>query len=246
MAKSLASATTRFLLLASLLVSGAVPVQAGRLDSETAAAGLREALRTGTSRAVDLLGSVDGYLKNPQVHIPVPEKFESIGKAMRKIGLDSVMDEFETGMNRAAEAAAPLAKEVFVSAIKEMTIADALDIVRGDEHAATDYLRLHAGEELGARFRPIVSEQLAAVGATRAFDDLMDRAASIPFLGRPGVDLEVYVTDKALDGMFLMIATEEQKIREDPLARTSDLLKTVFGGDDEERKVPWWKRLLGD
>jgi hypothetical protein len=231
-----------------VLLVGAVPsVAVTNLDSATADAGLREALQVGVNHAVSELGRIDGYLDNPDVRIPIPDEFEQLSKMLRTVGLDSVMDEFETSMNRAAEAAAPLAREVFVEAIKQMSITDAIEIVRGEGHEATDYLRKHAEEELTKRFTPIVSDQLDAVGATRSFNELMDSTADLPFVSKPVFDLEDYVTNKALDGMFFMIAREEEKIREDPLARTTDLLKTVFGGAaDREEKIPWWKRLFGD
>lgn len=211
------------------------------LDAGTAGAGLKEALQVGVNRAVGVLGQLDGYLGNPEVHIPVPEKLQTIGKAARGLGMGRTVEEFETSMNRAAEAAAPLAKDVFVATIKQMTFEDALTIVRGKDHEATDYLRARAGPELDKQFRPIVSDRLAAVGATRAFESLMAQTTALPFVQRPAFDLEAYVTGKALDGMFLMIAREEQKIRKDPLARTSDLLKRVFG---EGQKKRGWKQLL--
>jgi len=231
-----------------VLLACCLPAEAGKkLDSATADAGLKEALQMGVNRAVSELGQVGGYLDNADVRIRVPDKLEKLDKTLRAVGLDSVMDEFDVSMNRAAEAAAPLAKEVFVDTIKQMSITDAIEIVRGEGHEATDYLRKHAGEELAARFTPIVSEQLDAVGATRSFNELMDSTADLPFAGKPVFDLEDYVTEKALDGMFFMIAKEEEKIREDPLARTTDLLKKVFGGAAErDDNVPWWKRLLQD
>ena len=231
-----------------LLLAGFVPaVAAEQLDSATADAGLKEALRMGVNRAVSELGRIDGYLENPEVRIPVPVTLEQVDLMLRTLGLGSVMDEFETSMNRAAEAAAPLAKKVFVKTIKQMSISDAIEIVRGEGHEATDYLRKHAGEELAVQFTPIVSEQLDAVGATRSFNELMDRTATLPFVSKPMFDLEDYVTEKALDGLFFMIAREEEKIREDPLARTTNLLKTVFGSaTDRDGTVPWWKRLFRD
>ncbi len=230
------------------LFVAALPAAAAgtRLDDETAASGLKEALGIGTTRAVETLGRLDGYLGNPEVRIPMPERMESLGRALRKIGQDELVDELETSMNRAAEAAAPLAKDVFLTAIKGMTFRDAVTIVRGSGHEATDYLIEHAGPELGERFRPIVGEQLDSVGATRAFNDFMRRTERLPFVDRPAVDLSEHVTSKAIDGLFLMIAREEEKIRKDPLARTTDLLRTVFGGDtdEQEEKRPWWKRVL--
>jgi len=234
----------RGLLIGGLGLVFALPLPAAELSGETAAAGLKDALQVGTGRAVDLLGRLDGYLGNPDVRIPIPDKLEKVGKTVRKLGLDDLVDEFETSMNRAAEAAAPLAKDVFVETIKGMSFSDALAIVRGEGHEATDYLRENAGPKLGEQFLPIVQEQLGAVGATQAFDRLMQRYSEIPFVSKPAVDLDAYVTEEALDGLFLMIAKEEEKIRKDPLARTTDLLKQVFGAVvDKDKKVPWWKKL---
>ncbi len=213
------------------------------LDSSTAASGLKEALDVGTARAVDLLGVEDGYFGNPEVRIPVPDKLSFLKKTLKFVGKQDLVDEFEVSMNRAAEAAAPLAKAVFVDTIKEMSFADALAIVRGKGHEATDYLREHAGPTLTDQFMPIVSEQMDNVGATQQFDKMMDATAGLPLGGgKPAFDLSEYVTSKALDGMFLMIAREEEKIRTDPLARTSDLLKQVFGGNKKKSR---WKTLFG-
>lgn len=233
------------LVLAVALVS--LPAEAaGRLDGETASSGLREALSAGADRAVGLLGKPDGYLGNPEVRIPMPEALRLVDRTLRAVGREDMVDEFVTGMNRAAEAAAPLAKSVFLDAIKEMTFEDALKIARGSQHEATDYLKERSGPRLATLFAPIVDEQLDSVGATRAFDSLMKRSESMPFGGRPAFDLEDYVTGRALDGMFLMIAREEESIRKDPVARTSDLLRKVFGGgeegEDRPKKRPWWKR----
>src|SRR5262249_48995851 len=149
---------------------------------------------------------------------------------LKTIGKGRMVDEFVVSMNRAAEAAAPLAKDVFLDTIKQMSFQDAVKIVRGKDHEATDYLRTNAGPRLDALFKPIVAGRLGKVGPTRWSASMMGPAASLPFVGRPPFDLDVYVTGKALDGLFLMIGREEEKIRKDPVARTTDLLKTVFGG----------------
>ena len=198
-------------------------------DASTPSDGLREALRVGTGRAVNLLGRTDGYLGSDDVRIPLPRKLEKIGKALKTLGADDVVDEFVTSLNRAAEAAAPVAKGVFVDSIREMTFDDAVTILRGRDHEATDYFRGHAGPRLAELFRPIVSDKLDAVGATREFNELMDRTSALPFVERPAFNLTEYVTDEALDGLFLRIAREEERIRTDPLARTTELLKKYFG-----------------
>lgn len=192
--------------------------------------GLREALNVGTGRAVDLLAKPDGYLGNALVRIPVPDKLRTAEKALRAVGAGRVVDDFVTSMNRAAEAAAPLAKQVFLGAVREMTISDAWTILRGKDHEATDYLRAHAGVKLHDRFAPIVAAKLESVGATRDLGRLLDRTAELPLVRRPVLDLDEYVTGKALDGLFATVATEEEKIRKDPVARTTALLRKWFGG----------------
>jgi hypothetical protein len=201
----------------------------GSADASTPTDGLREALRVGTARAVDGLGRTDGYLKAPDVRIPVPEKLSKLSKALETLGAGDYVDEFVTGMNRAAEAAAPVARDVFVDSIREMTFDDALTILRGRDHEATDYFREHAGPRLASLFRPIVDDKLAEVGATRSFNALMDQTRKVPFVDRPAIDLTEYVTERALDGLFLRLAGEEERIRRDPVARTTELLKKWFG-----------------
>ncbi len=195
----------------------------------TPADGLREALRVGTERAVSSLGRTDGYLGSPELRIGVPEDLDKLARALRTIGAGEVVDEFETSLNRAAESAAPLAQEVFWNAIREMTIEDAMTILRGNAHEATDYLRTHAEPVLVERFRPIVSRELDSVGATREFNELVDRANRLPFVEKPVFDLPDYVTGEALSGLWKELGKEEQRIREDPLARTTELLKKYFG-----------------
>jgi len=234
---------------ATILICLAVAVSSpagATLDSRTAANGLKEALGVGTSGSVDLLGRPDGYLKNVDVRIPMPEKLHVVDTSLRTIGKGNLVDEFVTSMNRAAETAAPLARSVFLDTIKQMGFADALKIVRGKDHEATDYLRANAGPKLDTLFRPIVAEQLDKVGTTRSFDAMMSRASTLPLAGRSAFNLDAYVTGKALDGLFLMIGREEEKIRKDPVARTTDLLKTVFGaaGDSGKKKSPWWKKAI--
>jgi hypothetical protein len=230
-----------------MCLAAAVSSRAGAgLDPKTAADGLKEALGVGTSRSVDLLGRPDGYLKDVDVRIPMPEKLHVVDASLRTIGKGRLVDEFVTSMNRAAETAAPLARSVFLDTIKQMSFQDALQIVRGKEHEATDYLRANAGPRLDTLFRPIVAEQLDKVGTTRSFDAMMSRASALPFAGKSAFNLDEYVTGKALDGMFLMIGREEEKIRKDPMARTTDLLKTVFGasGESGRKKSPWWKKAV--
>lgn len=235
------------LVVGAALVVALSGVVAAELDRKTAAEGIREALRVGAQRAVEQLGAKDGYLRREAVRIVMPERLQGISRTLRKLGQDELVDEFEVSLNRAAEAAAPLALDVFRGAIKEMSIKDALKIVRGKGHEATDYLRSRSEPKLRELYRPIVDEQLTAVGATRRFQQLMDRASRWQLGKKTTFDLSSYVTEHALDGLFLMLSREEEKIREDPLSRTTDLLKTVFGPAKEpgKKKIPWWKKLFG-
>ncbi len=236
-------------LLAVALAAGPADARKKRLDEPTAASGLKEALSSGTLQAVEVLGTVDGYLKNDLVRIDVPDGLKAVDKVMRALGHEALVDEFVTSMNRAAEAAAPLAKEVFLDSIRQMSFTDALRIVRGSKHEATDYLEETSTPRLKELFRPIISRKLDEVGATAAFDDLMARHATLPFVDRPLFDLDEHVTDGALDGMFLMIAKQEENIRTNVVARTTDLLKEVFGSREARKgsanadKKPWWNRL---
>ena len=202
--------------------------QAG-LDEPTVAAGLKEALRVGTERAVGATSKLDGFLANELIRIALPEELEPVARALRGIGLGSQVDALEVGMNRAAERAAGEAKAVFWGAISQMTLADAFGILRGGETAATDYFRDRTSEALRARFSPIVSSKMREVGLYNSYDELLSRYMALPLVPKPELDLESYVTEKALSGLFTVVAQEETRIREDPVARTSELLRRVFG-----------------
>lgn len=232
-----------FAIIASVWATGALAAApAGAVDSKRATDGLREALGVGTSRAVGFLGKKDGFLGNPEVRIPMPKALETVGRGLKAVGKGDMAEEFVTSMNRAAEAAVPVAKDVFLQSIRAMSFEDAAGIVRGKGHEATDYLRKNSGPRLAELFRPIVKTQMDGVGATRAFDRMMGQSAKLPFLGKQAFELDGYVTEKAMDGLFLMIAREEERIRTDPLARTTDLLKSVFGSGGGGTKLPWRRK----
>jgi hypothetical protein len=198
-------------------------------DGSTAADGLREALAVGTGRAVERRGKDGGYLGDALAEILIPEKLSRAARALELTGRGDLVEEFKVSMNRAAEAAAPVARDVFVRSIREMSFEDAMGILRGHETAATDFFRRTAGDELARRFTPIVQDKLSAVGATQRFDTLMTRIEALPLVDRPVFDLTTYVTDEALDGLFGALADEERKIRTDPVARTTELLRRWFG-----------------
>jgi hypothetical protein len=192
-------------------------------------AGVREALSVATERAVASVAKPGGFLDDPRIHVKLPKTLRKIGQALRAVGMGAQVDELEVGMNRAAERAVGEAKPVFVDSIKRMTVEDAVGIVRGGDTAATDYFRRTTEEPLRARFRPIVASALSHVGARRQYDALLARYQALPFAETTNLDLDAYTTQKALDGLFLVVAEEEKKIRHDPLKRTTSLLRRVFG-----------------
>ena len=202
----------------------------GPLDERTVVAGLKEALRIGTGNTVAATSRVDGYLGNRLIRIALPEQLQSAAATLRTIGLGAQVEELETGMNRAAELAAGEAREIFVSAITAMTISDAFGILRGHETAATEYFRGRTGAALRQRFHPIVGQKIGEIGLSRVYARIADTYNSFAPAGSERlVDLDDYVTEKALDGLFTVLGQEERRIREDPLARTTDLLRRVFG-----------------
>lgn len=198
-------------------------------DEQTKTAGLKEALSIGTDNAVKQVSRVDGYFGNPAIKIPLPPESAKVMNALVKAGYRKQVEEFLLSMNRGAEKAAPQAVSIFVNAIKAMTIEDAGMIVLGNDTAATDYFRRKTHDDIYKAFKPGISASLDAVGATRMYKSLMGKAKSLPLVKSIAVDLDHYVTNKAIDGLFYMVGQEEKKIRTDPAARTTELLKTVFG-----------------
>jgi hypothetical protein len=194
------------------------------------ASGLREALRVGSDHAVALTGRPDGFLGNPRIRIPIPAALQPVERRLRQVGLGRDVDAFATSMNRAAERAAPSAKRIFRDAVSALTIDDARRVLAGADTAATDYFRQRTTGPLTTAFRPVVSGALGEVGVTRRYRDLVGAYTRIPLAAKPEpVDLDTYVTGKALDGLFSIVADEERKIRTDPAARVSELLREVFG-----------------
>ena len=201
----------------------------GGLTQEDIIDGLKEALRIGTGNAVQKVSQVGGYYNNPNIRIPLPESVQKVEKVLRFAGLGSQVDAFEKSMNRAAERAAPEAKRLFWDAIKTMSFSDAKQILNGRENEATLYFKDKTWNRLQGLAKPVVHDAMGDVGVTRAYQDLDAKARTVPFAGSLSFDLDQYVTDRALDGLFFMLAEEERKIREDPAARTTELLKKVFG-----------------
>lgn len=199
------------------------------LSDDKITSGLKEALQVGTSNAVKSTGRVDGYFGNSAIKILMPEKMRTLEKGLRAIGYGPKVDQFVLSMNRAAEKAAPAAKKIFLDAILQMSFEDARKIFTGGDTAATEYFKEKASEELAVAFRPIVEKATSEVGVTQQYKDLTGRAQAIPFLKSESLDVDHYVVTKALDGLFYVLGEEERKIRKNPAARVTRLLKQVFG-----------------
>ena len=191
--------------------------------------GLKEALKIGTENAVGFTGKKDGFFLNQAIKILMPEKLRTFEKGLRAVGYGPQVDELVLSMNRSAEKATPFAKQIFWDAIGEMTFDDVKKILSGNDTAATDYFKGKTTSNLTDVFKPIVSNAMNEVGVTRQYKELVGRYESIPFVKKESFDLDHYVVAKALDGLFLMVGQEETKIRKNPTARTTDLLKEVFG-----------------
>ena len=191
---------------------------------------LKEALNKGTRFAIDKLGRAGGFMDNSQVRIPMPESLVWVEKSLRSVGQDQMADEFVTTMNRAAEQAVPEAAAIFGEAIQEMSVEDAKSILSGPDDAATRYFRTHTEAALREKMRPIVTRATEKAGVTSTYKRMMTSAGGLTsFLPKEAKDMDSYVTGKTLDGLFLMIAEEEKKIRENPLDRSTELMKKVFG-----------------
>ena len=212
---------------------GILPAAAlGQLEGvsrQDATAALRAALEKGSLAAVASLGRTDGFLGNPQVRIPLPESAQRGERLMRRVGMGRYADELIVTMNRAAEEAMPEARALFVQSVKKMTVQDAKGILTGGETAGTEYFRRTTRGELHKRFLPIVQKATARVDLAQTYDQYADKAAAVGLLNREDADLDNYVTQKALDGLYLMVAEEEKKIRKDPVGSGSSIIRRVFG-----------------
>jgi len=191
-------------------------------------AGLKQALQVGTENAVKLTGKTDGYFSNQAIKILMPDKLRTVEKGLRVAGYGPDVDKLVLSMNRAAEKAAPEAKKIFWDAIGKMSIDDAQRILNGTPTAATDYFKGKTSASLTLAFRPIVDRAMDEVGTVKQYNDLLGQAKAIPFLKTENYDIDRYVVGKALDGLFHMVGDEERKIRADPAARVTSLLKEVF------------------
>jgi hypothetical protein len=202
--------------------------QPSRLSDAKIGSGLKEALKVGTENTVNLTGRTDGYFMNQAIKILMPEKLQTLEKGLRLVGYGPQVDEFVLSMNRAAEQAAPQAKQIFWNAIGEMSIDDARQILKGSDTAATEYFRDKTSEKLTTAFRPVVDRTMSEFNVTRQYKDLVGQYQAIPFAKAESLDIDGYVVGKSLDGLFHVLGEEERKIRTNPAARTTDLLKEVF------------------
>lgn len=198
------------------------------LDSATVAAGLKEALAVGSERAVASTSARDGFWGNEEIKIPLPEELNNVFTTLRTVGFGSQVDALELNMNRAAEQASAEAKPVLLDAVKGMSLSDAMGILRGGDTAATEYFRAETADTLKEKFLPIIQDKMAGVGLYQQYNKLMDAYAALPLTKDRGFDLDNYVADKGLDGLFSMLAREEAEIRENPAARSTELLQKVF------------------
>jgi len=198
------------------------------LDDDTVISGLKEALSISTDKAVKSVSQIDGYFGNLDIRILMPENVQKVADVLKMLGFQKQVDDFILSMNRAAEKAAPKATSFFVDAIKEMTFEDARKILDGGDTAATEYFESKTFDKLYDAFKPIVSTSMDEVGVTRSYKAMMDKNP-LPLVSEESLDLDHYVTTKALDGLFHMVAQEEKNIRTDPAARVTELLRKVFG-----------------
>ncbi|MEX2232656.1 MAG: DUF4197 domain-containing protein [Cyclobacteriaceae bacterium] len=199
------------------------------LTTAEVAQGLKEALIKGISTGADLASQIDGYFKNPEIKIPFPPEVKKVEDKLRQVGLGNEVDKFVMTLNRGAEDAAKEAKPIFIEAIRSMTIQDAWAILKGEPDAATQYLQRTTSGLLKEKFKPVIQNSLNKVNATRYYGEIVTRYNQIPFVQKVNPDLDDYATDKAIEGLFLMIAKEEKNIRQNPVARTTEILKKVFG-----------------
>jgi nitrogen regulatory protein PII len=199
------------------------------LSEEEVGRGLKEALTIGIEKGVDRVSKPDGFFKDMAIKILMPDEAKKVEEKLRAMGQDKLVDDAIESMNRAAEDAANGAKDIFVTAIKQMTITDAMNILKGEKDAATQYLNRTTRQSLFDKFKPVIKNSLDKVGATKHWATLFNTYNKLPMVSKVNPDLEEFVTNKAIDGLFVQIAKEEREIRDNPGARVSDLLKRVFG-----------------
>ncbi len=194
--------------------------------------GLKQALEVGIKNSAQLASALDGYYKNPKIKIPFPPEVKEVETKLRQIGLGKEVDKFVVTLNRGAENAANKSVPIFVNAITSMSINDAWGILKGEDLAATNYLKKATYAQLQAEFKPVMKQSLDQVNATKYYGDLVSNYNKIPFVKKVNPNLDDYATEKAIDGLFYLVGEEEKKIRKDPMKRTTELLKKVFAQQD--------------
>jgi hypothetical protein len=220
----------RLLLPLLLVISGAVAASSlDSVSSKDAAGGLRAALSQGIDVAVAQLGAKNGFLNDPKVAIPLPHPLDKAESGLRMLGMGSQADELKATMNHAAEDAVSQAKPIFKRALQQMTLADAKSILTGGDGAGTAYFRKATSTELTAKFKPVVAAETAKLGLAAKYDEYAGKASQLGLIPSQDANLNDYVTEKALDGLFSRIAEEEHQIRKDPMGQASSLIKEVFG-----------------
>jgi Protein of unknown function (DUF4197) len=209
-------------------LSGVTGSGGSGLSDAKIGSGLQEALKIGTENAVDITGQTDGFFKNQLIKILMPKTLQNMEKPLRLVGYGPQIDEFVLGMNRAAEKSVPFAKDIFWDAIGQMSFDDARKILAGSDTAATDYFKAKTSKKLQAAFKPSVEEVMGQVGVNQQYNELVGRYKDVPFAKSITFDVNQYVTEKTTDGLFFVVGQEEKKIRTNPAARVTDLLKEVF------------------
>jgi len=212
-----------------LFIGHAQAAELADISNREATAGMKEALIQASGAAVAKLGVTDGFFKNPKVRIPLPDSLKRAEKAMKMFGMGKQADELVLKMNRAAEAAVPEAKVLLVDAVKKMSVQDAKDILIGGDNAATQYFKKVTATPLAAKFLPMVKEATQEVQLAQQYNKFAETGLKYGLVKKEQANLEQYVTQKTLDGLYLMMAEEEKKIRKDPLGASTSLIKKVFG-----------------
>lgn len=209
--------------------AGLAAAQLENITNREAINALKTALDKGSRAAVDQLGRVDGFFGDARVKIPLPESMKRAERTMRRFGMGKYADELVLAMNRAAEAAVPEAKQLFVDSVRKMTVTDAKGILTGGDTAGTEYFKRTTSDQLRKRFLPIVKKSTEKVGLAQTYNQYAQQAAAFGLVKAEHANVDAYVTQKALDGLYFMVAEEEKKIRKDPVGTASSILKKVFG-----------------
>lgn len=225
------AAQTDWMKLGSELLGTASKSQttAPAANTTQVAAGLKEALRVGSDTVVSQLGKTDGFNADPKIHIPLPKSFKTVQSTLKPLGMSYLLDDLELKLNRAAEQATPKAKELFWTSIEQMTLDDVMGIYNGPPDAATRYFQGKMSKPLGESMRPVIDQALNQAGAVQAYDNVMGQYRAVPFVPDVKADLVGYVTEQGMNGIFHYLAQEEAAIRQNPVKRTTELLRTVFG-----------------